>query len=396
MKKRRVMVVTAGRHQAPLILKAKALDCEVLATDRDAGAASFTHADRHAVVDSADGESLLSVARDFSPDAILSEQTDIAIPAVAYVAEKLGLPGIGAEAAKRATDKFAMREACRQAGIPTPKFCLVTTVGEVAAAAREIGFPLIVKPVDNQASRGVTKIKDERDLAGAVARAFLASRTHRILFEELMIGPELSVESFIADGVITVLGVSEKKKSEYPFPFDLELIYPGNYSIEHLTQIKALNENVINAIGISMGFAHAEMILTANGPRLIEIAARGCGARIATDLLPVLTGIDLLGARLSQALGDAVELPKVAYDTFGIVRFFELPEGRIRSINGVREAASEPGIIHLDFVPVVGDRITKAQSGDQRPGFLIGVAKSRGAASALADNVMRLVEVDVA
>src|SRR5690348_1388983 len=84
VKKRRVMVVTAGRHQASLILKAKALDCEVLATDRDAGAASFTHADRHAVVDSADGESLLSVARDFSPDAILSEQTDIAIPAVAY------------------------------------------------------------------------------------------------------------------------------------------------------------------------------------------------------------------------------------------------------------------------------------------------------------------------
>ena len=143
-----------------------------------------------------------------------------------------------------------------------------------------------------------------------------------------MTGPELSVESFVAGGVITVLGVSEKKKSAYPFPFDLELIYPGNYSVEQLSQIKTLNENVIKAIGISMGFAHAEMILTANGPRLIEIAARGCGARIATDLLPVLTGIDLLGARLFQALGDAVTLPTVAYDTVGIVRFFELPEGR--------------------------------------------------------------------
>ena len=161
VKKRRVMVITAGRHQAPLILKARALGFEVLATDRDAGAASFAHADHRAVVDSADRESLLRIAREFSPHAILSEQTDIAIPAVAYVAEELGLPGIGVEAAKRATDKFAMREACEQTGIPTPKFRLATTLEEAVTAAREIGFPLVVKPVDNQASRGVTKIKDE-------------------------------------------------------------------------------------------------------------------------------------------------------------------------------------------------------------------------------------------
>lgn len=396
VKRRRVMIVTAGRHQAPLILKAKELGCEVLVTDRDANAASFMHADHTVVADSADQESLFRVAQGFAPDAILSEQTDVAVPAVAYVAEVLGLPGIGTAAAKRATDKFAMREACSRAGIPTPGFRLATTGEEVTAAAHEIGLPLIIKPVDNQASRGVTKIKTERDLPAAVERAFAASRTHRILLEELMSGPELSVESFVADGIISVLGISQKKKSDFPFAFDLELIYPGDYSDEQLAQIRALNEDVIRAVGIGMGFTHAEMIMTGEGPRLIEIAARGCGARIATDLLPILTGIDLLRARISQALGDPVTLPPAANKSFGIVRFFELPEGRIRSIRGLKEAAAEPGIVHLDFVPQVGDGIVKARSGDQRPGFFIGVAGSRAGACTLADKVMRLVQVDVA
>jgi biotin carboxylase len=396
MKKRRVMVVTAGRHQAPLILKAKALGCEVLATDQNTNAASFMFADHTAVVDSVDTNSLLRIARNFVPDAIVTEQTDVAVPSVALVAETLGLPGIGVDAAIRATDKFAMREACKLAGIPTPKYQLATTPGEAIAAANEIGFPVIVKPIDNQSSRGVTRVKNEKEMQSAAIRAFAASRRNRILIEEMMVGSELSVESFICGDNINVLGVSEKLKCDYPFAFDRELIYPGDYSPARLAEIEVLNASVIRAVGITMGFAHAEMIITPNGIRLIEIAARGCGARIATDLLPRLTNIDLLAARILQAMGETVKIPEVAHESVGIVRFFDLPEGRIRAIRGLQDAAAEPGVVHLDFVPSVGDEISTPQSGDQRPGFVIGISKSRAEACALADKVMRLVEVDVA
>jgi formate-dependent phosphoribosylglycinamide formyltransferase (GAR transformylase) len=109
----RVMIVTASRHQRSLILKAKTMGYDVMATDSRVDAPALSFADRAAVVDAASREDLFRIAYEFQPHAIVSEQTDVAVPGVAYVAERLGLPGIGFETALRATDKWRMR-----AGVP--------------------------------------------------------------------------------------------------------------------------------------------------------------------------------------------------------------------------------------------------------------------------------------
>jgi biotin carboxylase len=160
-------------------------------------------------------------------------------------------------------------------------------------------------------------------------------------------------------------------------------------------EIIELNRSVIRAVGLRMGFAHAEMMITAEGVRLIEIAARGCGARIATDLLPALTGVDILALRLRQSLGEPIDFPQIRKDRVGILRFFELPEGTVRRVRGLREAAALPGVIHLEFNPTEGTRLKRAVSGDQRPGFVLVAANSRAQAMAIADEVMTLVTVDV-
>ena len=391
----RIMIVTAGRHQAPLIMKAKSMGYDVLATDNNADAPSLSLADHSAVVDAANIAELLQVARRYRPQAIVSEQTDVAVPGVAYVADALGLPGIGYETAIRATDKWEMRKACRDAGIPTPAFQLITSAAEAIVAVEAIGLPVVVKPVDNQASRGVTKVMSLAEVPKAAQQALAASRTNRALVEELMIGVECSVESFVSRDAICALGVSEKKKCKPPFSFDLQLIYPGGFSCSQLAEIENMNEKVIRAIGIEMGFAHAEMIVTAHGVRLIEVAARGCGARVATDLLPRLTGIDLLAARVRQAAGEEPEIPLPSRGQVGILRFFELPSGTVRRIRGLDEAAAQPGVVHLDFTPSVGTKLSNPESGDQRPGFVLGIAQNRFEAIALANRVMDFVKVDV-
>lgn len=391
----RLIVVTAGRHQAPLILKAKSMGFEVLATDSKADAPSLALADRAAIVDGTNASELLRVAREYRPQAIVSEQTDVAVPAVAYVAEALGLPGISYEAAIRATDKWEMREACRRAGLPTPACRLVKSAAEGFAAVKEISLPVCIKPADNQASRGVTKVTDLAAVPDSVSRALAASRTGRAIVEELMIGTECSVESFISGDTITVLGISEKKKCRPPYSFDLELIYPGAFSAAQLAEIEDMNAKVVRAVGIRMGFAHAEMIMTADGVRLIEVAARGCGARVITDLLPRLTGIDLLAARLRQASGEEVHIPQSRQELVGILRFFDLPSGKVRHIYGLEDAATQPGVIHLEFTPTVGNILSVPSSADQRPGFVLAAAGSRSEAIELADKIIRLVQVDI-
>jgi biotin carboxylase len=392
----RIMIVTASRHQAPLILKAKSMGYDVLATDSNADAPSLALADHSAIVDAANVSELLRVARLYQPQGIVSEQTDVAVPGVAYVADALGLPGIGYETAIRATDKWEMRKACRNAGLPSPAFELVKSVTEADAAVKGIGLPVVIKPVDNQASRGVTKVRSLAEVPEAASRALGASRTGRALVEELMVGMECSVESFISGGTINVLGISDKKKCKPPFSFDLQLVYPGAFSVSQLVEIEDMNAKVIRAIGIHMGFAHAEMIMTADGVRLIEVAARGCGARVVTDLLPRLTGIDLLATRLRQASGEETYIPNFRQELVGILRFFEFPSGEIRRISGLNEAAAQPGVIHLEFTPTIGTSLFDANSADQRPGFVLAAARNRPEAIELADRVMGLVQVEIA
>jgi biotin carboxylase len=389
------MIVTASRHQSPLILKAKAMGYEVLATDGRPDAPALSLADHAVVADAASGADLLRIACEFQPHAIVSEQTDVAVPGVAYVAERLGVPGIGFETALRATDKWLMREACRGAGLPTPKYRLATSAASAVEAALAIGLPVVVKPTDSQSSRGVTKVTDIAAVPAAAAAAMAASRSGRVLVEECMVGQESSIESFVIGDAVHVLGICEKVKCAPPYSFDLQLIYPAAFSPGVMDEIKKLNSGVISAIGIRSGFAHAEMMITAQGVRLIEIAARGCGARVATDLLPALTGVDLLALRLRQALGELVEMPHLRHDRPGILRFFELPAGTVRQVSGLREAAALEGVIHLEFTPTAGARLERPVSGDQRPGFVLATAASRAQAIAIADEVTRFIAVDM-
>jgi len=392
--KPRIMIVTAGPAQAPLILKAKTLG-EVLVTDFNAGAPALALADRAVIVDSANPDEILRVAKEFEPQAIVTEQTDVAVASVAFAAERLGLPGIGQQAALRATDKWHLREACRKAGIAEPRCRLAQSVDEAIAASQEICLPVILKPADNQASRGVTKVYDHSRLQAAARNALAASRSSRIVVEELLLGSECSVESFVSNGRVRVLAIGEKTMCKPPHSYGLRQVYPAAFPEATLAEIQRLNETVIRTAGISMGFSHAEMIVTNDGVRLIEIAARGCGVRVATQLLPRMCGVDLLDIRLRQAMGETVSIPDTN-DQAGMFRFFELPEGTVHRIEGIDKAASLDGVIHLEFRVPLGGRVVTPVNADERPGFVLAVAPTRADVIALTEKVMNIVNIEVA
>src|SRR5205085_10990896 len=127
-----------------------------------------------------------------------------------YDCEKMGIPGIGQYTALSVTDKWSMREKCREAGIATPKYRRAETLDEAVAAAEEIGLPVIIKPSDSQASRGVAKMSKATKLPKWFEKAKSHSRTGSVLIEEMMVGTESSVEAFVSNGEINVLGICDK------------------------------------------------------------------------------------------------------------------------------------------------------------------------------------------
>src|SRR5262245_34956474 len=122
-----VLFVGAGRHQRRAIRRAKELGLRVAAIDRNPDAPGFADADVTEVADFADVAAAVEAARRLQPDGVLTIASDRAVPVVAAVAEALGLPGIGTETARLATNKTAMRTALAAAGVPQPRFAAVRT-----------------------------------------------------------------------------------------------------------------------------------------------------------------------------------------------------------------------------------------------------------------------------
>ena len=110
---KRVMVIAGGTWQVPLIKKVKSLGYEVVNSNLYEDSIGFKYADFTGVMDVRDKEKNLALAKEYKIDAVLTDQSDIAVPTVAYVAEQMGCPGIGHEMAELFTNKFKMREYCR-------------------------------------------------------------------------------------------------------------------------------------------------------------------------------------------------------------------------------------------------------------------------------------------
>ena len=179
-------ILGGGPWQVPTVRLAKKLGCRVLVTDYNAERPAYSLADHHEVVDITDLDATLAMARRYRVDGIICDTTDVGVPTAAYVAEALGLPGMGYEVAINFTHKGRMRELARLAGLKVPPFRLLRTPADLAGVLEELELPLIVKPVDSQSGNGVSLVHDVSGLDVAFAHALRHSREGTVLVEAVV------------------------------------------------------------------------------------------------------------------------------------------------------------------------------------------------------------------
>ena len=149
-----VMIIAGGEWQVPIIREAKRLGHRVINTNLYENSPGFAFADVAEVADVLDIDADIDIARRHRPDAVLTDQSDIAVKTVAVVAEALDLPGIGAAVANRFTNKLAMRTWCRSIDVAQPGFASCSSAEDAERSATSLGMPLVVKPPASQSSRG--------------------------------------------------------------------------------------------------------------------------------------------------------------------------------------------------------------------------------------------------
>ncbi|MBX9360319.1 ATP-grasp domain-containing protein [Streptomyces sp. WAC04114] len=286
---------------------------------------------------------------------------DYYLSTVARIADRLGLPGPSAEAVENACRKDATRRVLADAGLPGPRFAVHEEWADIARAAREIGYPLVVKPVDLCAGMYVRRVDDESQLAAAVraladfpVNARGQRRAPAVLLEELLDGPEVSVETVSHAGAVHVVGVTDKSVGGAPAFIETGHMFPAALTGADTEAAEQTALGALKALGLVDGVvAHTEIKLTSAGPRVVEVNPRPAGNRI-TELVRHVTGIDLAAAFVEVSLGREPDLRRSDTGLRSAAIGFLVPESagtlealdgsRLRDASGVLEVQlAEPG-----------------------------------------------------
>jgi len=390
-----ILILAAGPLQVPAIRAARLLGLRTVAVDANPKAAGMLLADRAYTADILDANAVGDIASRENIRGILTLCTDAPVRTVAAVGTRLGLSVLAPVAAECATDKRRMRLAFAAHNAPSPRFVQVASVGDALLAAAHIGYPVALKIARSSGSRGVYRVRDERQLHQfwAAARGYQADGD--LLIEEWLDGPEISVEGVCWRKIVFVIQVTDKSVFPGPCPVESGHTQPSQLLPLQDAEIKEAVTAGIHALGLDQCGFHAELKMTRKGPRLIEIGARLGGDRIATHLTPLSTGVDLVQAVVQMALGRDPEMT-IRFSRGSAIRYLHAPAGYVvAQIDGLDEVRKMDGLELLfleserDGPIEPGFQIPEIRSSLDRYGHVVFSAGTRDDAAAKAEDAVR-------
>ena len=369
----KIAVIGANEFQNPLILKAKEMGLETHAFAWEAGDIGERTADVFHPISIIEKEEIWRVCRDLGISACCSIGSDLATHTVNYVQRRLGNPCNPERTDTVATNKYEMRRAFREAGVPCPGFLKVTEPPPEAALAG-MRYPMIVKPTDRSGSRGIYKVEDYEALCRAVPLSAASSFEHGAIVEEYIEGEEFSCEGFSFAGEHHLLAFTKKYTSGAPHFIETGHVEPAEIPEEMRAQISRSILLALDALGIEYGASHTEFMLTPDGEaRIIEIGARMGGDCIGSDLVYLSTGMDFTAMVIDAALGRAPDLAPKRPPARAEVRFIFTRED-MDAFDKVRKTA--PGTIwrySLGDAGAIADEVTDSSN---RHGWWITTASN--------------------
>lgn len=417
-----VLVLGGGVMQLPAVRLASGLGwrVSVAALDVTDDVRALSH--RVLRVDLRDREAVEEAARALRAeeglDGVFTAGTDFSTT-VAWVAQRLGLPGIPYETALNATDKARMRTVLQRAGVPSPKFFTVASggpretpaergeppseapvgcggasvaVGPVAVPP-DLSFPLVVKPVDNMGARGVRRVDTPAELAQAVAEALRQSRTGEAIVEQYLEGPELSLDAVVHEGTVTVCGVADRHICFPPYFVEMGHTMPSSLDPGLLRHAEEVFVRGIHALGIREGAAKGDVKVTPQGPVIGEIAARLSGGYMSGWTYPLSSGVEVTEAALRIAVGQPPGRLEPRRAWVSAERAFLSIPGRVAALENLEEARRQRWVTDLFLRIAPGQDVDLPVDNMGKCGNVIAAAPSRRQAVEAAEGAVRRIFV---
>jgi biotin carboxylase len=331
---------------------------------------------------------------------------DQAAELAAAINEEFGLPGLRPAQAHRFRDKLAMRGWLRSCGLePDVAAGPVASAADLAGFGARHGYPLILKPVDGTASRGVLQVDSPAEAETAWRAATILRERGDLPFaayypvrdfmaEEYLDGPEYSAEAFSFAGRHSVIAITSKIMSKSHAGF-VEMGHAQPAALDN-DQERVIVEHVtafLDVMGLGDGASHTELKLTARGPRIVEGHCRVAGGRVM-DLVAAAYGIDLESYAVGWPFRRFPELPaRPVPRAAAATAFLTAEPGTVEAIEGAEEVRACPSVLDLEIDVKVGDTVPELTDNFCRPGQVLVTAASTSAATDLAADLARRVRI---
>ena len=366
------MVLGGSSGQMPLLNRLKSLGIPVLLCDKNPDAPGRSLTDRFCQVSTFDVEGVVEAARREGITAVATMGTDQPVLAAAAAAETLGLPSfLSRQEALGATDKQVMKKILQKAGIPTPRFRIITKDSRVDVLS-ELKGPLVVKPLDSQGQRGVLKVADAEEALKRAGEVLSYSRQKEYLAEEYYPSTEVTVSGWCRNGKTVVFSITDRVTIETGEHIGICLAhrFPSRHLGRHGGSLLALTRRIVEAFGIKEGPLYFQMLIGDKGVLVNEIACR-LGGAYEDDFIPLITGVDTVDLLIRGALGE--ELPDVlpSFTSLHRLPYLSVPllfcrPGTICAYEGTDAVSELGGVSAVKILQPAGTVITPMESSGQR------------------------------
>jgi biotin carboxylase len=317
-------------------------------------------------------------------------QTEAAQLVAGHLTDTLGIPGTSERCARLLHDKAAMRALLNEQGIGPVPYAVDPTQAELRAFVASHGAS-IVKPTKGSGSLGVRRIETAEDV-DAVWAWCQEFELGEFQVEKLLVGPELSVEAFSEAGRHTIIAVTAKETDGGTV--ELGHVTPAPLEGDQFDRIRELTARLLDAVGLEDGPSHTEIILTDEGPRIVESHTRRGGDRI-NDLVRMVYGVDMEEATY-RLVGEGAPLDGHLHPARGAaaIRFLTAAPGVVTAVTGLEAARAVDGVVEVSVSVEAGSTVPELRWSDDRCGHVIVRADDADTAVRLARTVAGHISIE--
>ena len=375
MARKTLMILGAGVFQAPAIEAAARLGYRTVAVSYDANDVGRELADEFIHCSTVDRAAVLGHARSLQIDGITTMASEVSAVTAAFVAETMGLPGYTTKMAVSIANKVELRRFLKANGFPVQGFCGVRTLDQALGCFEKLTKPAFLKPSSASGSRGAFLLHTADDLKASFARSVEASILEKeAILEEMLAGREIGGEVLIKDGEVVFFQPTRKLLNAHFVPYGH--ILPAGLPEEDASNVRTLIASVVRKLGLRDGPLNFDVMLTPDGPRIIELGGR-LGGNCLPELMRLHTGVNTVEAVIRIAMGDTFEAHAETSHPVGVFIFGAWRGGQVAKVHRLQEKFPQwaNDVLSEKIVARVGQRVEPFNQGSHQLGYYVMTAK---------------------